>query len=252
MITKDKIRVVTICDVPPMNNYYCYNEFLLSLQARGVFPLILGTKQGEYKGLVSKPKLLLEAIEKGIIKEKYIIFADCFDLVFQAEVETIIEAFEKISNFTGCKIVISAEKNCFPTDLKEQFDSLTFPEKTDYKYLNSGFIVAKTSDLRDLLVTMNIKFELDDHEKPDGSWYHSNDQFLYQKAFINNPGLMFLDYGSVFSWCMQNVEPNEVQYGMFDTVQPIGSSFVPMTIHWNGGSKSAGTMDPILKHLKLR
>jgi len=81
-IKKSDIRVVTVCDQPPVADYYCYHEFHRSLERQGVYALELGSKEGEYLGLASKPKLLLKAIQEGWIKEKYIIFCDCYDLVF--------------------------------------------------------------------------------------------------------------------------------------------------------------------------
>jgi hypothetical protein len=85
-IKKSDIRVVTVCDQPPVADYYCYHEFHRSLERQGVYALELGKKDGEYLGLASKPKLLLKSIKEGWIKEKYIIFCDCYDLVFQAPV----------------------------------------------------------------------------------------------------------------------------------------------------------------------
>lgn len=247
-ITKDQIRVVTICDQEPEANYYCFNEFMLSLTSQGVYPLILGKGKGEYNGLASKPKILLNAIRKGWIKEEYTIFCDCFDLVFAAPVEDIIEIFLRFN----ADVVISAEKNCFPETYKNDFDKFWGQTwgYTPYKYLNSGFIVAKTKDLAVLLESMELDKEPDDHLKENGEWYHSNDQELFQKAWTQQKVKISLDNLCLLSWCMVDVPMEEIKLG----IRPLNriTEAYPCTIHWNGPAKTQGTMDAILKTLRLR
>lgn len=246
-ITKEQIRVVTICDQEPEASYYCFEEFKLSLSSQGVYPLVLGKGKGEYNGLASKPKILLNAIRKGWIKEEYTIFCDCFDLVFVAPIEYIIERFLMFN----ADVVISAEKNCFPETYKNDFDKFWGNKsKYEYKYLNSGFIVARTKDLAVLLESMELDKELDDHLKENGEWFHSNDQELFQKAWTKQRVKISLDTKCELSWCMVDVPMHEI--GFCNPPQNLSTGSYPCTIHWNGPAKTQGTMDKILKTLRLR
>ncbi len=247
LIKKTDIRVVTVCDQPPVQDYYCYHEFHRSLERQGVYALELGKKEGEYLGLASKPKLLLKAIKEGWIKEKYIIFCDCYDLVFQAPVEYIIERY---LNFES-DIVISAEKNCFPATYKNDFNAFwgEIPP-TLYQYINSGFIVGTTEAFRVMLERMDLDNEPDDHIQPNGEWFHSNDQELFQRAWVNQLVKIGIDNTCHLSWCMVDVLPHEV--GFLNPIQNMGTGTYPCTIHWNGYAKTQGTMDKILKVLNLR
>lgn len=247
-ITNQDIRVVSVCDQVPEAGYYCYNEFMLSLQIQGVTPLILGKKKGEYNGLASKPKLLLKAIKLGWITEKYIIFCDSFDLVFTAPITYIVEKFYDYN----CDIVIGAEKNCFPNTYKNNFDKF-WSEKnsTPYKYVNSGFLVGKTESFRVLLERMDLENEPDDHMQEDGTFYHSNDQELFQKAWVNQLVKISMDTHCILNWCMMNVDSDEIGKAT-NMIQCLETGNYPATIHWNGGAKTNGTMDGVLKHLRLR
>lgn len=247
-ITNSDIKVVTVCDQIPEAGYYCYEEFMLSLSVQGVTPLVLGKKKGEYNGLASKPKLLLNAIKMGWIKEEYIIFCDCFDQIFTAPITYIVSKFLEYN----CDIVIGAEKNCFPNTYKNNFDIFWGDKNpTPYKYLNSGFIVGKTKAFLVMLERMELENEPDDHLQEDGTYYHSNDQLMFQKAWVNQLVKISLDTHCVLNWCMMDVSEQEIGYAT-NMIQCLETGNYPATIHWNGPAKTNGTMDRILKHLRLR
>src|SRR6478736_4513265 len=125
-------KIVTVCNRFPTETYYCLNEFIKSLGDEKA--VVLGTQPGEYGGLGSKPRLLYNAINGGLFNDvKYLIFCDCFDLVFAVEP---LRLFRKFKQFAA-PLVISAEKNCFPSDLKDEFDARNKGD-SPYKYLNSG------------------------------------------------------------------------------------------------------------------
>ena len=147
--------VVTICNRIPQEPYYCLSEWSKSL--RGIRPVILGSLSGEYNGLASKPKLVYKAIKQGLIDSKYVIFCDCWDLVFASELSELLETFFVFNS----PFVISAERNCFPSDLKEQYDTLPFT--SSFKYLNSGMIVAETEAMLTVLEAMDLDNVPDDH-----------------------------------------------------------------------------------------
>jgi len=247
-IKKSDIKVVTVCDAEPVQDYYCLHEFHRSLNRQGVYPLVLGTKEGEYNGLASKPKLLLKAIESGWIKEKYIIFCDCFDLVFQSPIEHVIEAFETFK----ADIVISAEKNCFPHTYKNDFDAFWGDKNpTPYQYINSGFIVGTTEAFRVLLERMDLDNVDDDYVVDEGMMYHSNDQELFQEAWTKQLVKIAMDNTTLLSWCMVDVGMDEINFHE-NMISNRVTRNLPATIHWNGPAKTQGTMDKILKHLELR
>jgi hypothetical protein len=133
--------IVTVANRKPIEPYYTFDEFFKSLPNENIF--VLGTHPGEYVGLGSKPKLLYNAIKGGMLDTKYIIFCDCFDLVFATSPEHLILKHKQFA----APMVISAEKNCFPDKLKEQYDAQHKGE-SPYKYLNSGMIVGHACGIR--------------------------------------------------------------------------------------------------------
>lgn len=256
------VRLVTVANKRPIEPHFCYDEFFASLQRQNIVPLILGTLAGQYTGLCSKPRLLLEAINSGWIKEGVTIFVDCFDLVFIRSVEQIVGEFLN----WGVDIVIGAEKNCFPDDLRKEFDAaadiFTVGDPTPYKYLNSGFIIAKTAALKTALELMELECEPDDHRREDGTNFHCNDQYLWMKLFCDLPryaGKIEIDLDYYQEFCMNM---HDVAIDEFSLVHEIGTdkpcilnkdtNSMPAVVHFNGGSKTSGCMLPILKHLNLR
>src|ERR1700741_4438845 len=142
-------RVVSICNRFPSEPYYCLNEWEKSLQ--GHQPLIIQSMDSYYQGLGDKPKFVYRAIKRNLIPEKYIIFCDCWDLVFAAKPEDLLSYYHRWFN---SPLVISAEKNCFPADLKDNYDNLDYT--SSYKYLNSGMIVGETAALLETLEAMDL------------------------------------------------------------------------------------------------
>ena len=84
------IPVLTVSNRRPTQNYYCYDEFFDSCNKQGINPVIL---KGEFKGLASKPKMLQAYLESGGVKDKYMIFSDCWDIVFLKTPEEILEKY---------------------------------------------------------------------------------------------------------------------------------------------------------------
>lgn len=239
----NQYKIVTVCDRIPMQPYYCLQEWAKSLQ--GVPPLILGTTQGSFNGLGSKPKLLLKAINDGEVKEKYTIFVDCWDLVFARHPDMVWQNFILYNS----PIVISSERNCFPADLKEQYDAL--PYTSEYKYLNSGMICAETEALKAALEAMNLaEIPYDYYDADAGRMVHINDQELWQHLFLKQPVPMVLDYNQLLCNCLQNVTLDDLDFT--DTfIRNKETGMYPLIFHLNGSSKTDGLREPILKHLGL-
>jgi hypothetical protein len=241
---QDGVTVVTVSTGKPAQDYYTYDQFFQSLLP--VQPLVLQAIQGvSWSGLGSKPKILYKAIREGMIKTKWLIFADSWDIVFTHSPHRLLAK----SNFIyRAPIVISAEKNCFPSDLKEEYDKLDIPGP--YKYLNSGLIVGEVDAMMTVLEAMDLQSVPDDYRKEDGSMCHINDQFLFQQIFLKQPVEMRLDHKQLLCQTMHDVPLDDLDLtGKF--IMNKHTKSYPCAVHFNGGSKTSGVREPILKHLNL-
>lgn len=236
------LQVVTVSSHRPQADYFCYSEFFDSLKRVDVEPLLI--KPWKFGGLGSKPRELYKAIRDGRVNAKNIIFVDCWDLVFAARPKEILAHW---AYYPG-PFMISAERNCFPSDLKAEYDALPH-EGSSYRYLNSGFIIAETEAMLAVLESMDAPNIPDDYQKEDGSMEHINDQFLFQKEFLKQPVPMLMDYKQQFSQTMNMVGPDDLD--MKGVIKNKETGSYPLTFHFNGGSKTAGMREPILKHLGL-
>lgn len=238
-------RVVTVCNRFPTEPYYCLNEWFKSLG--GHQPVVIGGLQNKfYQGLGDKPKFVYAAIKSGLIKEKYIIFCDSWDLVFATPLQDIIEKFHGFD----ADLVISAEKSCFPNDLKEEYDSLGSHILSPYKYLNSGMIVGRVDAMLTTLDAMDLGNVPDDFRNEDGSMTHINDQYLYQQIFLKQPVNIKLDYNQAICNTLHGVTIDELDFsesGIFNKT----TEEYPCSFHMNGSAKTDGLREPILKHLNL-
>lgn len=238
-------KIVTICNRFPTETYYCLNEYAKSLQ--GVEPLVLGTQVGEYGGLGSKPRLLYNAIKEGWIKEKHIIFSDCFDLVFAVHPDELFLKFKKFA----APFVISAEKNAFPVDLKEDYDKLHIDHDTPYKYLNSGMILAEVEAMVAVLESMDAKNIPNDYwSEEKNCMINPNDQEYYQKEMLKQPVPMVMDIYQILCNTLHSVESEELDFTHEKIFNKVTKTY-PCSFHLNGGSKTGGLREPILKHLNL-
>lgn len=249
-------RIVTIANHWPQQDYYCYNSLFKSVVGNEI--LILGTEQGQYTGLSDKPRILYNAIMDGRLGRKVgeiIVFIDAYDVVFVDSIETIIAKFKTFDT----EILIGAERNCFPNNFRKEYDRL--PHTSSFKYLNSGVIIGYTDAILEALEAMDApNLPRDYHDPVKGYNHHFNDQAYYMDLFLRQPVKMKLDYDCIIAQNMQDVTMDEIalSFRMDKNSNPIGTEIrnletksFPSIIHWNGGSKSAGTMQPILKHLNL-
>jgi hypothetical protein len=242
-LNSKNFSLVVVSSGRPKEPYYTYDEFFKSVRRFGYEPMILGSKPGQYRGLGSKPKLVKEAILNKSISEKYLIFCDCYDLVF---IGSPFEVMLKFYEFNA-PFVCSSEKNCFPGDLKDQF-----PEApTSYKYLNSGFIVAETEAMLTVLESMDLDNVPDDYfDVVNNCHRHINDQFQYMQEFIKQPVKMVLDYKQELCNTLHQVTLDEFDFS-FQRIVNKETGSQPLTAHFNGSSKTSGLREPILEKLGL-
>lgn len=241
----NEFKIITCCNRIPQEPYYCLNEFVKSLGESEKDLIVLDERMGKWDGLGTKPKWLYQALKSGMVDTPYVIFTDCWDMVFTRNPELIIDRF--VYSFRS-DLVISCEKNCFPADLKDEYDALNPP--TSYKYLNSGMIVGKTEALLKALEAMDLQNVPDDYRKEDGNMEHINDQFLWQQLFLKQPVKIALDYKQQLCQTMHDVSIDELDF-TGAKIRNIETDSYPLAIHMNGGSKTSGVREPILKHLNL-
>jgi len=241
------VSVVTITNRRPREPYYCFDQFFASLKRFGHEATILGWQQ-RWGGLMTKPQRLLEWLKDGNAPEKLIV-ADSWDLVFAKSPDYIYDTFLA----TGADLVLNAEKNCFP--LGHLADK--FPEcGTEFRYLNSGFIVGH----RDAFVTMlehmykvNVPegFNCDDHVDSEGRVVHPNDQGYITLAYLDQPVKMILDHECHMAQTMCGCKMDEFDFTSGEYVQNKVTGSFPAAFHFNGGSKTDGLLSTVLSTLGL-
>lgn len=234
--------IVTVANKRPTEPYYTFDEFFKSVGDEKVY--VLGTHEGEYGGLGSKPRLLYHTIKSGQIKSKHIIFCDCFDLVFAVNPSQLYLKYLQFAT----PFLISAERNCFPADLKEDYDKLD-SGGSPYRYLNSGMIVAETEAMLSVLESMdaaNIPNDYWDGEK----MVNPNDQEYYQREFLKQPVPMVMDTFQILCNTLHDVTADELDFEQ-DRIFNKTTQTYPCSFHLNGGAKTGGLREPILNHLGL-
>ena len=243
-------------------SYECYNAFLRSCDRHSLRPTFL---KGEWRGMTSKIKFLWDYLSSNAHTGRYVLFCDSYDLVFGNPSlkrpndlwPTLIERFHSF----GVPFVANAEKNCFPfAERREQFESFVPKGCTSpFRYLNSGFMLAETEAMVEVLRWIKSNSPLlDDYPDARGQWQHPADQEEYQAAFLAQPALMSLDYEGHFCTATHDVRVEELR--SFSTWNGIHqtpaifhrdcSSTGPMAWHFNG-LKDHGVMSIVRKALKL-
>jgi len=238
-------RLVTIANRKPLEPYYTFDEFFKSIGNEEI--TILGTRPNEYGGLGSKPRLLYNAIKSGHIKEEHLIVCDCFDLVFACEPKQL---YLKYLQFQS-PVVISAEKNCFPADLKDEYDKLGEDFDSPYKYLNSGMVVGETEAILAILESMDAKNIPNDYwSEEKNCMINPNDQEYYLKEFLKQPVPISLDRYQILCNTLHSVPLDELDLTQDHIFNKVTQTY-PCSFHLNGGSKTAGLREPILEKLNL-
>lgn len=239
-------KIVTISNRRPHEWYYLLDQYFKSLEGHEKIVIQGGGDYGNWGGLASKPKWLRKAIKEGAIDSEYLIFTDSWDLVFATNPDEVMTRFHSF----GTDIVISCEKNCFPVETKEAFDELGAP--TDYKYLNSGFIIGKTDAILTCLESMDLDNVPDDHFDPGtGKNVHPNDQELWQLCYLKQPVSMTLDFYQSICQTLHGANIDDLDFSEGRIRNKVTGSY-PCSFHFNGGSKDKLEIrNPILTHLCL-
>ncbi len=234
-----KVQVISVSNRLPTEPYYKFNEFQQSLRRMGVEPTILGWQQ-KWSGLMTKPRHLRRYLRDGQSKADMLIVCDAWDIVFQRHPDEVVAEFDRF----GSAIVFNAERNCFPRgDLADRFPD----PGTPWRYLNSGFMVGSPQAILALLEAMNLDAIPDDYKRPDGGWFHANDQEHFMLAYLEQPVKMALDTEARMCQTMHGSELSEIDLSG-EKMRNLVTDTIPLAFHFNGGSKNT-VMPPMLTKL---
>lgn len=249
------LTILCVSNREPTEPYYCYDEFFASCRKYGFEPVVVGDKPGEYGGLGSRPRLIKSAIERGLVPTEHLLFADCWDLVFAADPRGVLEWFLKRPEIKWHgvspvipQIIWNAEKNCFPDgSLAAKHPDTPSP----YKYLNSGFGIGETEGFLDALEDMKADEIPDDHVGADGRKVEPCCQDYWMRSLLFGEVVpMALDTGAEACNALCGVASEELDFTGERILNKVTGS-APMAFHFNGGAKTGGLREQILKHLGL-
>jgi hypothetical protein len=226
------MKIVTIASREPTEPYYCLPAFLESCRRFGHEPIVL--KEG-YGGLGSKLRMLkncLDAAGSPLMLTGCMIFCDSFDVVFQQDPILCLKCWHPRRR----RLVFNAERAMWPPN-KEVEDGHPVSD-TSYRFLNSGFIVGDVGTFRLCLDLLNTDQIEDDHQLPDGSWVHPNDQVIWQRFFVDNKDELGLALDTRAEICQTlcNVKPDELDFSA-ELIWNRETGTTPIAIHVNGGGK---------------
>lgn len=242
-------QVVTCMAEKPTADYYILKEWRASLDRYGVTPVILGQPPYSWKwgGLASKCKFLKRAIDDKIVTADMIIFTDSFDLVYSSNPREIVDLFVSMK----LPIVFGAERACFVAHNNINLAPLHPHTSSSFKYLNSGWCVGYRDALYEALLEMNTDSLRDDYQLPGGGWIHQNDQNVWMRQMLFGRVRIGLDNDCSLILNYQDVKSEDIALEPDGKLRVVETGAYPLIQHFNGGSKTAGLMKPILKHLGL-
>lgn len=234
-----KTTVVTVTNRIPTEPYYRFGAWKDSVQRFGIDPVVLGLDQ-RWDGLITKPRTLLKWLKNGGADCECLIFMDSWDCLMLEHPESIAERWKDV----GAPWICGAERNLFPPADEKPWPACGTP----YRFLNSGVILSTPDDMLKVLEAMNPDNLPNDHERPDGSHFHSNDQEWLQQLFLRQPIPMRLDHECKFVWNLCDV-PDD-QFEMRDgKVFNKETGTYPGICHANGSSKEKPIFLTILDHV---
>lgn len=236
-----KTTVVTISNRLPTESYYRFDAMMGSFRKHGVEPVVLGMDEPWY-GLVTKPRTLLRWIQDGNCKSDCLIFVDAWDVVTTVHPDEIAAQWDQY----GRPWICGSEKALFPAGDESKWPSCA----SSYRFLNSGAIISTPEQMFAVLGAMDPENLPNDHERKDGSQFHSNDQEWMQQIFLKQPIPMRLDTECRFIWNLCNVEKHEFEFEG-DRLRNKETGTFPMIVHANGGSKDKDPFISLIRKLGL-
>lgn len=219
---------------PVRESYYHLDAFEASCKRQGIVPHFL---EGTYRGLMSKPKLLLAYLKKDGAKFEHVVVCDAWDILLLTTTADLVYNYQVFNT----PIVFNAERNCFPrADFREEFNRVNGQILRSYRFLNSGFLVGNTEAVITMLEQMELEKYPDDYRDDKGQWHGVNDQEVYQDWFLHKDKqtLATLDYNSILCQTLHDSEPRE--FAFVPDRQRVVSLLTgnePGAVHGNGNGK---------------
>lgn len=234
-----KCEVVAVADRVPDRGrewYYRYDAFVDSLRRFDAAPSVLGL--GEWwGGLMTIPRRLRQWLREGRCKCEYLIFSNCFDVIFTTHPDEVVARWGEGRD----EVTFNAEKDIFPrADLKP-----FFPDPgTPWRYLNSGLYIGKPGNILAMLDMMQLDDIHDDHRSEDdlhggaGRMVHVNDQGWFQFLYAAHVCPITLDTKCEVFQCFSSCTLDEFDLSKRDRVINKFTGTEPPILHCNGASKN--------------
>lgn len=233
-----KCEVVGVANrVPgPSEPWYHYQAWIDSLRKFDAAPSVIGL--GEYfQGLICIPRHLRQWLRAGGCKCEYLIFSNCFDVLFTAHPDEVTDRW--LAMHGGGDVMFNCEKALFPpSKLGHRFPDTGSP----WRYLNSGVYIGKPQSILDMLDAMWLDEICDDH--PARSPLHGSgqvnvvDQNWFQLLYAAQPVPITLDTECEVFQCLSACTWDEFDLSKSDKVYNKVTGTQPLVMHCNGGAKN--------------
>ncbi len=220
------MRVITVSTDPieggPRNSHRIPGMLTDSCAEQGITPIVLGMGLA---GKMDRPEIqkhkihwLRDYLASVPPSLELVVFVDAWDVAFIRGADAIEEGFASY----GKRILFSAEKNLFPTEVACRM----YPAApTPWKYLNSGVFMGSVRDLKLMLSNPHFSDRSLKSFRCDGHAYHY--------FHLDNPGAIQLDHHCrVFQTFCKGAPLRNDNGVMTNTV----TGTRPSILHGNGGT----------------
>ena len=182
---------------------------------------------------------LLKKYLKTIDNDSLILFTDSYDVIINTNIDEIIEKFINLN----CKLLFSSEIFCWPdVNLKNKYSK----NNNYFKYLNSGGFIGYAKNIKDIILSSNIK------NYDDDQLFFTN-KFLENDNLENNDNNIKLDYNCEIFQTLSGLNINlfDININKSRIFNSITSSN-PCIIHGNGGVRSKLLLNYISNYIPLK
>ncbi len=217
--------------------YYNHVAWLESLRKYDAGPSVIGLGQ-YFQGLICIPRYMRQWLRAGMCKCKYLIFSNCFDVLFTAHPDEVAERWLGMNG--GDDVMFNCEKDLFPpSKLAHRFPDTGSP----WRYLNSGVYIGKPEAILAMLEAMWLDEICDDHPAP-GTGLHGSgqvnvvDQNWFQMLYAAQPVPITLDTKCECFQCFSRCTWDEFDLSQKGKVVNKVTGTSPLVLHCNGGAKN--------------
>ncbi|CAJ1350535.1 unnamed protein product [Effrenium voratum] len=174
-------EVVVVTYMNEIKRDYAYLQ--VSAEQHGLLPSIVGLGEVAWwpEGLGRKINALRGFLASArLTSEDLVLFADAFDTLILGDAAKIRAGFERLERSSGKSIFFPAERTCYPpvADICDHYPR----SPTTLRYLNSGLLIGRVGQLRQVLVPDPVSNVMD-----------GGDQAYYQRRFLSHQEAIGLD-----------------------------------------------------------